>query len=159
MDNKNVYFQARKSASAYNDSLSSRDGAAEKLGISSETLKNYELGITKVIPVDRVVEMAELYNAPELITRYCVEECPVHGFLPLSVEPKGIQGVTLKLLKTFNTKEVEELKDSLLDVMEDGVITSDEVEKAEEILVKLDEVAHAISEMKIAAEKAIRKGN
>ena len=63
-----MYFQARKKAATYNERLWSREGAAELLGISVSTLADYELGNTKVVPVDKVVLMADLYNAPELIT-------------------------------------------------------------------------------------------
>ena len=80
-ENQNVYFQARKKAAAYNERLWSREGAAELLGISASTLADYELGNTKVVPVDKVVLMADLYKTPELITGYCMRECPVHGFL------------------------------------------------------------------------------
>ena len=51
--NSNMYFKARKKAAAYNERLYSREGAAELLGISPSTLADYELGNTKVIPVDR----------------------------------------------------------------------------------------------------------
>ena len=70
-ENTNVYFQARKRAAMSNDRLFSRENAAELLGISPYTLADYELGNTKVVPVDKVVLMADLYNAPELITGYC----------------------------------------------------------------------------------------
>ncbi len=66
-DNNNVYFKARKRAAAYNERLYSREGASELLGISVSTLADYELGNTKVVPVDKVVLMADLYNAPELV--------------------------------------------------------------------------------------------
>lgn len=39
----------------YNERLYSREGAAELLGISVSTLADYELGNTKVVPVDKVV--------------------------------------------------------------------------------------------------------
>ena len=84
--NQNVYFQARKKAAMSNDRLASREGAAEMLGLSPYTLADYELGNTKVVPVDKVVLMADLYNAPELITGYCRYECPIHGYLPLATE-------------------------------------------------------------------------
>lgn len=61
--NENVYFVARKKAAMYNERLYSREGAAELLGISVSTLADYELGNTKVVPVDKVVLMADLYNA------------------------------------------------------------------------------------------------
>ena len=47
-ENQNVYFRARKQAAMYNERLSSREGAAEMLGISPSTLADYELGITKL---------------------------------------------------------------------------------------------------------------
>ena len=69
--NDNVYFRARKEAATYNERLFSREGAAELLGISVSTLADYELGNTKVVPVDKVVLMADLYNCPELKYGYC----------------------------------------------------------------------------------------
>ena len=109
-ENTNMYFQARKKAATYNERLWSREGAAELLGISVSTLADYELGNTKVVPVDKVVLMADLYNAQELITGYCMRECPVHGFLPLATEEKSLEGIALRLLQNFN-------EDSLKNIM------------------------------------------
>ena len=86
--NENVYFVARKKAAMYNERLYSREGAAELLGISVSTLADYELGNTKVVPVDKVVLMADLYNAPELKTGYCKYECPICSYLPVATEAK-----------------------------------------------------------------------
>lgn len=86
--NENVYFVARKRAAMYNERLYSREGAAELLGISVSTLADYELGNTKVVPVDKVVLMADLYNAPELKTGYCKHECPICSYLPVATEAK-----------------------------------------------------------------------
>lgn len=74
----------------YNERLYSREGAAELLGISVSTLADYELGNTKVVPVDKVVLMADLYNAPELKTGYCKYECPICSYLPVATEAKGL---------------------------------------------------------------------
>lgn len=66
--------------------------------------------------------MADLYNAPELITGYCMGECPVHGFLPLATEEKSPDGYVcegciedmsagefMELIgETFSTAEKEE---------------------------------------------------
>lgn len=155
-ENNNVYFKARKKAAAYNERLYSREGAAELLGISVSTLADYELGNTKVIPVDKVVLMADLYNTPELITGYCMRECPVHGFLPLATEEKSIQGIALRLLKGFNEEELKRMKDDLIEITNDGIISSDEIPKLKEILKRLDMMAEIISEMKIVGEKYTR---
>lgn len=92
--NENVYFVARKKAAMYNERLYSREGAAELLGISVSTLADYELGNTKVVPVDKVVLMADLYNAPELKTGYCKHECPICSYLPVATEAKGLEGIS-----------------------------------------------------------------
>lgn len=154
--NANVYFQARKRAAEYNERLHSREGAAELLGISPSTLADYELGITKVVPVDKVVLMADLYNCPELITGYCKYECPVCGFLPLATEEKNIQGIALRLLKGFNEEELRVMKRNLIEITEDGKIADDEVPKLKEILKNLDSIVEVISEMKIAGEKYLK---
>ena len=108
-ENTNMYFQARKKAATYNERLWSREGAAELLGISVSTLADYELGNTKGVPVDKVVLMADLYNAPELITGYCMRECPVHGFLPLATEEKSLEGIALRLLQNFNEDSLKNI--------------------------------------------------
>lgn len=154
-ENNNVYFKARKRAALYNERLYSREGASELLGVSVSTLADYELGNTKVVPVDKVVLMADLYNAPELITSYCVNECPVHGFLPLATEEKSIQGIALRLLKGFNEDELKAMKKDLIEITEDGKISLEEIPKLKSILEKLDRMAEVISEMKIASEKYI----
>lgn len=155
-ENANVYFKARKKAAIYNERLYSREGAAELLGISVSTLADYELGNTKVVPVDKVVLMADLYNAPELITGYCMKECPVHGFLPLATEEKSIQGIALRLLRGFNENELKVMKEDLIEITEDGVISCEEIPKLKEILRKLEVMAQIISEMKIVGEKCIK---
>lgn len=155
-ENNNVYFKARKRAALYNERLFSREGASELLGVSVSTLADYELGNTKVVPVDKVVLMADLYNAPELVTGYCVNECPVHGFLPLATEEKSIQGIALRLLKGFNEDELKAMKKDLIEITEDGNISPEEIPKLKSILEKLDRIAEVISEIKIAGEKCIR---
>lgn len=50
--NDNIYFRCRKEAAKYNDKLNSRESAADLLGVSVSSLADYELGNTKVVPVD-----------------------------------------------------------------------------------------------------------
>ena len=155
-ENKNVYFQARKRASVSNPKLFSRESAAEMLGISPYTLADYELGSTKVVPVDKVMLMADLYNAPELITGYCRYECPIHGFLPLATEEKNIQGIALRILKGFDETELRNIKRDLIDISEDGTISDDEVPMLIEILDILEKLAETISELTLVGEKYLK---
>lgn len=155
-ENNNVYFKARKKAAVYNERLYSREGAAELLGISVSTLADYELGNTKVVPVDKVVLMADLYNSPELITWYCMRECPIHGFMPLATEEKNIQGVALRLLRGMDDEELKFIKKSLINITEDGIISDCEVSELKNILDRLEKMAEVISELKIVGEKALK---
>ena len=81
-----MYFRCRKEAALHNDRLNSRAGAAEALGISESSLAKHELGITKVVPVDLVALMADLYGCPELKANYCKNECPLGRDLTLATE-------------------------------------------------------------------------
>lgn len=155
-NNENVYFRARKDAAAYNEKLCSREGAAELLGVSVSTLADYELGITKFIPVDKVVLMAELYNCPELKTGYCKHECPIGKTMPLAIRVGGIEGIALRLLKEFDAEKIKDIKRDVVDVAADGVISDDEKPKLEEILKRLDELSMVISEIKLVGEKVLR---
>lgn len=154
-ENTNIYFLARKEAASYNERLSSREGASELLGISVSTLADYELGNTKVVPVDKVVLMADLYNCPELKTGYCKRECPIGKALPLATEVSGIEGITLRLIREFDPEKVRQLEKTLIDIAADGVISDDEKPELENVLKKLDELAVAISEMKLIGEKVL----
>ena len=154
--NDNVYFRARKDASTCNEKLFSREGAAELLGISVSTLADYELGNTKVVPVDKVVLMADLYNCPELKHEYCKHECPIGKRMPLATEAKGIEGVVLRMMQKLDPEGLEEMKGSLVDIAADGMVSDDEKPRLEEILRKLDGIALAVSEMKLVGEKALK---
>lgn len=125
-ENQNVYFRARKQAAMYNERLSSREGAAEMLGISPSTLADYELGITKFVPVDKVVLMADLYNCPELRTGYCKYECPIGKHIPLATSVSGIEGIALRLIREFDSNEIKNIEKDLVDIAADGVISEDE---------------------------------
>ena len=154
--NDNVYFRARKEAAIYNERLFSREGAAELLGISVSTLADYELGNTKVVPVDKVVLMADLYNCPELKYGYCKHECPIGKQMPLATEAKGIEGIALRMIQKFDPEGLSEMKNSLVDIAADGIISDDEKPKLEAILRKLDDMAVVINELKLVGEKALK---
>ena len=72
----NMFCQARYEAAKSNERLSSREGAAEEIGIDRTRLARIELGST--IPYqEEVLLMADCYKAPELKGNYCREMCPL----------------------------------------------------------------------------------
>lgn len=121
---ENQCFRCRKEAAKYNDKLGSREGAAELLGISVSSLADYELGNTKVIPVDKVVLMADIYNAPELMAWYCSSECLIGKSLEMpSPEIASVERTTMKLLKQLRQGDIEQVKEKLIDITADGIIS------------------------------------
>ena len=151
----NPWYEARKKAAEYDDRLCSREGAAERLGMSVSAVADAELGLTKCMPVDKAVLMADLYNAPQLLNYYCLHECPIGCRHSISDEVVDIDRVTVKLLKGLRVDKLEEIKDSLLDIAEDGKITDDEMPELKEVLDYLDSLAKTVSELKTIGEIAL----
>lgn len=156
--NENIYFACRKRASIHNDRLCSRESAAELLGISSSTLANYELGITKAIPVDMVVMMSDLYNAPELKSLYCKRDCLIGRMLPIATEIDSLESITVRLLNGLDDGEIAAMKKKLLSIAEDGKISPEEVKELNTILARLNKISESISELRMLAEKCTEKG-
>jgi len=153
-----IYFQCRKTAARYNEKMESREGAAEYLGISVSSLANYELGITKVVPVDVVMRMADLYNAPQIKNLYCKNECPLGKEQPLAIEVKTLEEVTIGILSKLDGEEIGSMKKLLLEIAEDGKISPDEEDDFNKIVSKMDKLSLTISELKLLAKKYLAKG-
>ncbi len=152
----NPWYEARKQAAEYDERLYSREGAAEMLGMSVSSVADAELGTTKCMPVDKAVLMADLYKAPQLLNWYCLHECPIGCRHSISDQVEGIDRVTVKLLRNLKVGELEDLKDKLLDIAEDGVISDDEKPEMKKILAYLDKLAKIVSELKITGEIALK---
>lgn len=146
----NPFCKARIAAAKYNEKLFSKECASEQLGISVSTLSDYELGLTKVIPPDMVIKMADLYKSPELKNVYCREMCPLGCDFP-KIELVDLDRITVKALATF--RNVEEQKERLLDIAADGVITEDEKPDFEKVIQAMDELATVAFNLKAWAER------
>lgn len=146
----NPFCQARLQAAEYNEKFFSKEYAAELLHISAGQLQDYELGITKCIPPDNILRMADIYNAPELRNLYCREMCPLGQGLP-EVELHGLERISLQALASF--RKIESAKDSLLDITQDGVISEDEKGELREIIGIMDEITKVSQNLKVWAEK------
>lgn len=154
----NPWYEARKKAAEYDDRLSSREGAAERLGMSVSSVADAELGLTKCMPVDKAVLMADLYNAPQLLNYYCLNECPIGCRQSLSDKVLSIERVTVKLLKNLKVEDLVEIKDMLVEIAADGIISEDEKPEMKEILEYLDELSRTISELKTIGSIALNGG-
>lgn len=132
----NMFYKARCEAAKHNDSLSSREGAADIMSIDRGRLYRIESGIANPYP-DEVHLMADLYNAPELRNFYCRNCCPLGENVP-EINAAGIDRITIKALASF--RKIGETKELLLSITEDGIISEDEKTELDKVLRNLEEL-------------------
>lgn len=147
-----MWYIARMDAAKCNDKLSSREGAAEELGIDRTRLARIELGSIQAYP-EEVLLMADLYNAPELRHFFCKRECPLGCDLP-DWKLEDLDRITIKAIASF--RKIAQTKEKLLDITEDGIITDNEKPALKEILVNLDEVSAVAQSLKAWIEKNLQ---
>ena len=157
--NENVYFSARKRASEWDGRLKSREGASELLGVSVSSLASYELGTVKAVPVDVVVCMADLYNAPELLNQYCASECPIGNGRNIAIEQRTIESVAVRLANALGGDAIKQSIDKVLKVAYDGHVTKEEEVILMEVLDVLGRIDLARQELEMLTGKAGGNGN
>lgn len=151
--NENIYFRCRKEAAKYNDKLNSRESASELLGVSVSSLADYELGNTKVVPVDKVVLMADLYNAPQLLNGYCARECPIGCRKDIATEIQPIERTTVGLLDLLQNEKLQRYMSALTSIAVDGQVSEDEKRKMTEIVAYLNQVRVLVEELTLFDNK------
>ncbi len=140
----NMFCQARYAAAKFNERLSSREGAAEELGVDRTRLARIELGST--IPYqEEVLLMADCYKAPELKGNYCREMCPLGKNMP-KIENEGLDRISLRMVSSL--RKINEAKETLLDITTDGIISDEEKPELEKIIKTLDEVNELTQNLK-----------
>lgn len=154
----NPWYEARKRAAEFDDRLYSREGAAERLGMSVSSIADAELGLTKIMPVDKAVLMADMYKAPELLNHYCLNECPIGCRHSISEEVLDVDRITVKLMKNLSLDRLNEMRQKMIDIAYDGVVTEDEKPDLKEVVEYLEETSKTISELKILADKLLNGG-
>ncbi len=155
---ENQCFKCRREAATRDERLYSREGTAELLGVSVSSLAEYETGVTKVIPVDKIVLMADLYRAPELKVWYCANECPIGRSAPMLPSPdlSTVELTTLRLLKMLRQEDVDNVTDTLIDITADGVISKDEHVELMEIMKFLDDLIKAAGDLRLIGARILK---
>lgn len=150
----NVWCEARYAAAKGNGRLSSREGAAEELGIDRSRLARIELDSTVPYP-EEVLLMADMYRAPELKNYFCRETCPLGKNVP-KIECTNLDRIGIRALSSF--RKISTAKELLLDITEDGVIDASEKEDLSKIIDILDEVGSIAQNLKVWVEKNFQEG-
>lgn len=142
-DYTNLYQRARKSARL------TQEQAAERLGLSPESLKQYE-GDRRVPPDPVVGRMVTLYGTPWLALAHS-EATDTLGVLP-RVEAKSLPMASIALRNRLH--DATGRLDALLRIAEDGRIDEDERPEFDEIVSDLRETMAAIYQVIYSPEGA-----
>ncbi|MBF7097602.1 helix-turn-helix domain-containing protein [Alkalibacter mobilis] len=142
----NVYYQARKRAG-----INSREEASKYFFVEPETIGKWETGKTTPGP-DSVVMMSEVYNDPFLANHYCLN-CPIGEKFYPKLDQKDLAVVSLQMIRSL--RELEDAKDKLLDITEDGVIDTCEVNDLKQVMDFFDRMEQLIQELKLSIKKEL----
>ncbi len=149
----NMYYLARSEASNFNPDLSSREKAAEIVGIDRTRLARIELDTIAPYP-EEVKAMADVYNTPELCNSYCARECPIGRNSVSEVTIDDFDRLALKVLGSL--KDIDTLRASLIAISEDGIIEESEQTAFQDILDSLEKISVNAKALQLWAIKNIR---
>ena len=149
----NIFYKARCEAAKHNEPLSSREGAADIMSIDRGRLYRIESGIANPYP-EEIHLMSDLYCAPELENFYCTNMCPLGCEMP-KVGVEELDRITLRALSSL--RNVGKVKDKLLDITADGIISEGEKPDMEMILEALEELEQISQSFRIWAKKNMQR--
>ena len=149
----NMYYLARSQAAEENPDFSSREKAAEIIGIDRTRLARIELDTITPYP-EEVRAMAKAYNIPELCNSYCARECPIGRNTVREVSIDDFDRLALKVLGSL--KDIDSLRASLIAISEDGVIEENERPAFQEILDSLEKISTNAKALQLWAIKNIK---
>jgi hypothetical protein len=138
-------------AAKYNEKLLTRAGAVECLpGVTEDSLKKYELGINR--PPNTVVAlMADAYAEPELRSWYCANECPLGKDRVTEIDDMPPERTAIRMRRQI--KIVQDALEEFAEIIEDGVVTYDELERIPDIKQQFLLARQKVDEMLAALEK------
>ena len=144
---RNIYKTCRKSAGL------TQEAAAERLGISVESLRAYETG-QRVPPNDVLELMVILYNAQHLAYQHLRETNALYSSVVPDVQPKSIVEASAKLTNRIFIFAESNADRRLLRITEDNVIDAGERAEFDAIMEDLQEIVEAALELRCARESS-----
>ncbi len=123
--------------------------------ITADRIEKIENGRLIARP-DEILAMAEAYRAPAIINFYCTHDCDIGGKYINEVKPKELSQIAIETLNSLN--KLNQTRDRLLEIVEDGTITEDEYADFKEIKCNLDKIAHAVESLQLWLDESIAAG-
>ena len=148
---RNIYKICRKAAGF------TQEAAAERLGISVESMRAYETG--QRVPPDDVVDlMSILYNALHLIAWHAREKNAMYSRVVPEVQPRTVLEASAKLTNRIFAFADSHADRRLLRIAEDNVIDAGERVEFDSIMEDLQEIVEAALELRCANQICGKEG-
>ena len=139
---RNIYAAARELKGL------TQEVAAERLDLSVESLGAYEQDRRRP-PDSTVLRMAQVYDFPYLCYQH-IQSGDLAGVLP-EVGIRTLEHATMRLIRLIGRFAKDGRLDQLMEINEDGVITTEEKPLHDEIMSELHEIVTAALELDFAS--------
>lgn len=150
----NVYKAARLRAAQSIPELSTAEKAAQRLLIRREKYLQIEQDDPKrknAVPTqDEVAMMIRTYNAPELRSYYCANECPLGEGMP-ALQSDSLDRIAVQLMVALRRMELA--RDDMYSILEDGNINENEKAKFTFIIRSLKDIANHAAALELWAQQ------
>ena len=144
-ETRNIYKTCRKAAGL------TQEAAAERLGISVESLRAYETG--QRVPPDEVVEaMSDLYNTLHLIVRHVRERNAMYSRVVPEVPKMDVLAASARLTNRIYAFADSHADRRLMRITEDNVIDGTERGEFDAILEDLQEIVASALALRCAQQ-------
>lgn len=149
--NKNIYFTSREDAG-----LTRAEASELTKYLSESRIEKIENERTRVQP-DDVIAMSRAYKKPALCNYYCTHECSIGKDTVAEIQPSNLSEISLKIFNSLNV--LDKQKERLLEIAEDGTISSDEISDFKNIQENLNKISNIVETLKLWVEQATSDGN
>lgn len=139
---RNIYKTARRAAGL------TQEAAAEKLGISVESIRAYENDLR--VPTNDVVQlMCICYNAQHLAYQHLSENNVLMNRVVPQLEQRSVLEVAVRIYNRLNRFTQQHKLDELMQIAEDGRIDEEERKLFDEIMGDLREIVKSGLELEV----------
>ena len=139
---RNIYKIARRTAGF------TQEAAAERLGISVESVRAYEIG-QRIPPNDIVNAMVSCYGTQHLAVQHLQENNVLFGQVIPQLEERSVLQVTVRIYNRLRRFQKDNRLDRLLAIAEDGIIDDQERPEFEAIIADLRQIIQSGLELEV----------
>jgi transcriptional regulator with XRE-family HTH domain len=148
-ENKSIYQQTREDLGMTRAAVEDATGGV----LSASRIEKIENGTLSAHPED-VLQMADVFNKPELCNYFCSKECPIgRKYVPHVKTVHDLPQITMELLSNLNALNRD--KERVIDIAADGKIVESEREDFEVFRQHLTEMSLAIETLKLWTDKEL----